>query len=544
MERPGPRLPAAATGIVVRASLRRRRAEARSARRPSRGDWLVAAVVVRRIGHCRRRPAGAHAVPAAMDPAPNARLDALAARGGDPVHRAGRGAPAARSRCWTRAASGSTGAGPPSIPPTRGAIASGCRPLPDGAYTVSWRVLSADDGHVTSGAHVFTGRCSPGRRVGESGPTVRSGVGWRPLARWLVGLGGRSPARRSRRRPAAKASAGLEDGGMERPGRNRRGGRGRRSTSRSRRGTLAGVRPMVGVLATLLGTPPGYVWTRSSRAPRAAPGRCIGSRGSQRRRRRAAARWLRVALAACGRGDRRAREPRAAVAEGRWLALGAEALHLLAMASWVGRASLPSRPSSGARGAAGDVRFPRGADASSWRSRPSPGSRCWRSGPSAVSGLILAQAPSRGRGASWSARRTAGGSLAKIAVFAAMLGARRVASVDGVEPRLTRALAPGRDGVATRCRASGGPSGIEAALGLVALGLAGALGVDGATLAAAPTAGARRRPRASRHERVARRGPGASRDHAAPPGSERHPADGRPIPPAGRSPTRRPPWSR
>ena len=56
-------------------------------------------------------------------------------------------------------------------------------PLPPGAYTVSWRVLSADDGHVTSGAHVFTvGIAGPS---GQSGSMVRSGGGWRPLARWL-----------------------------------------------------------------------------------------------------------------------------------------------------------------------------------------------------------------------------------------------------------------------------------------------------------------------------------------------------------------------
>ncbi|MGH7358786.1 MAG: copper resistance CopC family protein, partial [Candidatus Rokuibacteriota bacterium] len=61
-------------------------------------------------------------------------------------------------------------------------------PLAPGAYTVSWRVLSADDGHVTHGAHVFSVGVAGGIG-GPSTPTVRSGAGWRPLARWMVAMG-------------------------------------------------------------------------------------------------------------------------------------------------------------------------------------------------------------------------------------------------------------------------------------------------------------------------------------------------------------------
>ena len=50
-------------------------------------------------------------------------------------------------------------------------------PLPPGAYTVSWRVLSADTA-TSPVAPRFHGRDR--RPAGQSGPTVRSGGGWRP----------------------------------------------------------------------------------------------------------------------------------------------------------------------------------------------------------------------------------------------------------------------------------------------------------------------------------------------------------------------------
>lgn len=147
-------------------------------------------------------PAWAHAVPATMDPAPNARLDAspreVAIRFSERVE--------ARPSTLEVLDTGGRrvdvgGAAVDPADPWRYRVA--VRSLPDGAYTVSWRVLSADDGHITSGAHVFTigVASSAGAAVGESGPTVWGGVGWRPFARWLVAVGGRfswalaSPAR-------------------------------------------------------------------------------------------------------------------------------------------------------------------------------------------------------------------------------------------------------------------------------------------------------------------------------------------------------------
>ena len=64
------------------------------------------------------------------------------------------------------------------------------RPLPDGVYTVTWKVLSAVDGHVTSGAFAFS--------VGSSTPAPSTaapsaGGGGPPpsevIARWLLYLG-------------------------------------------------------------------------------------------------------------------------------------------------------------------------------------------------------------------------------------------------------------------------------------------------------------------------------------------------------------------
>jgi copper transport protein len=63
----------------------------------------------------------------------------------------------------------------------------GVHGIADGVYTVAWRVLSADDGHVTDGAHVFA--------VGvASAPSMPArvtprGAGLRPLARWVTVVG-------------------------------------------------------------------------------------------------------------------------------------------------------------------------------------------------------------------------------------------------------------------------------------------------------------------------------------------------------------------
>ena len=197
-------------------------------------------------------------MPAAMDPAPDARLDA--APPAVVIRFTERVEPRASS-LEVLDAQGRTrepGRGRRRSRPIPGATGSPLGPLPPGAYTVSWRVLSADDGHVTSGAHVFTvGVAGP---AGESGPTVRSGGGWRPLARWLVGLGG------------ALLLGALVGGpllGLERSSMDPRAWRvweawpwrsAGRSTSCSRRARSRARARRVGVLATLLATPPGLVW--------------------------------------------------------------------------------------------------------------------------------------------------------------------------------------------------------------------------------------------------------------------------------------------
>jgi hypothetical protein len=64
----------------------------------------------------------------------------------------------------------------------------GVHGLTAGAYTVTWRVLSADDGHITHGAHVFA--VGTGFVPSLAPPAAAEGPGLRPLARWLVAVGG------------------------------------------------------------------------------------------------------------------------------------------------------------------------------------------------------------------------------------------------------------------------------------------------------------------------------------------------------------------
>ena len=414
-------------------------------------------------------PAWAHAVPATMDPGPNARLEELPR---EVVIRFTERVEARPSTLEVLDAGGRRvdlgGAAVDPADPWRYRV--GLPSLPRGAYTVSWRVLSADDGHVTSGAHVFTigAASSSGGAPGESGSTVRSGVGWRPLARWLVGVGGALLLGTLVASPLLGLGGARWTGGMEFLG----------GVAVAAGGTLdlvlqahelAGGRPLAGVLATLLGTPPGLVWIArsgllmllgvlsASRASRS---------GSVARRR-----WLRIALAASVVMTGGLVSHGAAVVERRWLAIGAEALHLLAVATWAGGllafATVFWRtwPAN-----ASDARAVRTALAIPAFSRLA----VLAVGILAASGLILA----RLHLTAWSELvGTAYGRwlLAKIAVFAAML------ALGGwhqgwVEPRLTRALARGE--TAPRAVLAFRRSvRLEAALGLVALGLAGVLGV-------------------------------------------------------------------
>jgi methionine-rich copper-binding protein CopC len=95
--------------------------------------------------------AAAHAVPAAMDPAPDARLDVPPrevvirfTERVEPRPSTVEVLDARGRRVDSRAAAVDPG------DPWRYRV--GLSTLPAGAYTVSWRVLSADDGHVTNGS--------------------------------------------------------------------------------------------------------------------------------------------------------------------------------------------------------------------------------------------------------------------------------------------------------------------------------------------------------------------------------------------------------
>ena len=62
-------------------------------------------------------------------------------------------------------------------------------PVEAGVYTVSWRVMSADDGHVTEGAYVFVVGGTAMSRPPEAGQVIAV-TGWfDALTRWLGMLG-------------------------------------------------------------------------------------------------------------------------------------------------------------------------------------------------------------------------------------------------------------------------------------------------------------------------------------------------------------------
>ncbi len=459
MERPGPdfRPPPPVPGSAASPPFRRARATSSVTRR-----GLVAAVVAVAWA-LPATPAGAHAVPAAMEPPPNARLDRAP---GEVVIRFTERVEARPSSLEVldargqRVEQGAAAVVPGD--PWRYRVALPA--LPDGVYTVAWRVLSADDGHVTSGAHVFTVGAA-GAPGGESAPTLRSGVGGRPFARWLVGLGGALLL------GALVAGPLLGLGGLG--GMIVLGGiavaAGATLDLALQARDLAGERPLAGVLAALLLSPPGYAGLARIGLVALLLG-LLGLRGSRARAGDGRARvGALVAMAIVATGGLVSHG--AAAAEGRALALGAEALHLLAMASWVGGllcfATVYWR--AGAAGTA-DPETERLVVAIPTFSRLA----VFAVAIIGVSGLLLA----RLHLSAWSELldttygRWVG---AKVAVFLAMMGLGAWHQW-GVESRLRRALARGLAG-------SGAVSlfrrtvRIEAALGLAALGLAGALGV-------------------------------------------------------------------
>jgi copper transport protein len=361
-------------------------------------------------------------------------------------------------------------------------------PLSPGAYTVSWRVLSADDGHVTHGAHVFTVGVA-GAAPAESSLVVRSGAGWRPFSRGMVALGGALLLGAIVAGPALGLGMAGRSTVLELLGGAIVAVGGTLDLVMQAR-ELAGPRPLSGTLGPLLAAPPGRVWL--VRVGLLIVLGAIGWRSACGKRDSGGWWWVRVGLAATLVTTGALVSHAAAAGEGRWQVLGAEALHLLAMATWAGglvgfatvcwRTGTVSSAPEAARLALAIPAFSRLA--------------VLAVGVLAVSGLVLARLHLE----TWAELvDTAYGRwlAAKLAVFLAMLGLG--AWHQGrIGPSLVRAVARGtpEPGPVARFRRS---IRAEAALGLVALGLAGALGVTAPP--SAPTS-TERPSGAFRHERV------------------------------------------
>jgi copper transport protein len=341
-------------------------------------------------------------------------------------------------------------------------------PLAPGPYTVSWRVLSADDGHVTDGAHVFD---VGGTGAAASAPArvTPRGAGLRPFPRWLVAAGGalllgvgvvRSRLALGAAPPGVGAPLELLGGAAVLVG-------GTADLVLQAR-DLAGARQLAGVLATLLTTPSGHVWLG-----RGVLLLLLAGLWWRERHGAAPGLWRRVmgvGLASAVVVSGGLVSHSAATIEGRGVALGAEALHLLATALWTGGllgfATVFWRAPAATPGDAGTQRLVLAIPAFS-------GHAVLAVGILAVSGLVLA----RLHLTAWSELvSTAYGRwlAAKLAVFAAMLALggyhqRRV------HRRLRHAVERGASdpGTVRRFRRS---LRTEAALGLVALFLAAALG--------------------------------------------------------------------
>jgi copper transport protein len=359
--------------------------------------------------------------------------------------------------------------------------------LGTGVYTVAWRVLSADDGHITDGAHVF----AVGMTTMPAAPArvTPRGAGLRPLARWFALIGGalllgegaaRSWLSRDLGRPSRTKSlvwagvvAVLSGGTLD-------------LVLQARE--LAGERPLPAMLATLGTSPSGHVWVLRAvllgllAVLLAPPGARLGER------------WRgigRIGLAALVVISGGWVSHSAAAGPGRALALGAQALHLLAMAVWVGGllgfASL-LRPAPPPAAVAPETRrLALAIPAFSLIAVPAVGAL-------SASGLVLA----RLHLAAWSdlVHTPYGRWLAaKLVVFAAML-ALGAYHQQRVYRRLRAALGPRTEESAT-VRGFRRSLRVEAGLGLIALLLAAVLGATpppGAPAAAATPA--------FRHERT------------------------------------------
>ena len=213
-ERDGPGEPAAAAGTRGVVSRRAR---------------LGARAVVAALGAL-ARARGARPTPRSRARRPRAaRPEDRAARGDVPLRRAGRGQLRRRPRLRRQGPRASTTTRS-CTPAARGAeVAVGLRSgLADGAYTATYRVISAD-GHPVSGGFVFSiGTRAPGRRAtvadllsgSSAGPATEIAFG---VAR---GVGYLAIALRARRPRVPLARAGGR--------RSSRGGRGRRLAARRR----------------------------------------------------------------------------------------------------------------------------------------------------------------------------------------------------------------------------------------------------------------------------------------------------------------------
>ena len=204
--------------------------------------------------------------------------------------------------------------------------------LTAGAYTVTWRVLSADDGHVTHGAHVFA--VGIGAAAGLAPPVAPEGPGFRPVARWLgvvgsalllgvpvVGfwlrhdLGWRAPGSSLAWLGGAMILVG---GGLD---------------LGLQAWALAGDRPVVEVLGVLLRTRSGLTWlSRGALLLLLAALLARSPAGLAGRWRHALGLGLATAVVISGGLVTHS----ATTVEGRALAFGVEAVHLVAMALWVG----------------------------------------------------------------------------------------------------------------------------------------------------------------------------------------------------------------
>jgi copper transport protein len=362
----------------------------------------------------------------------------------------------------------------------------GVHALTDGAYTVTWRVLSADDGHVTSGAHVFV--VGAGSAPGPAPPVVPEGPGFRPIARWLVvvgsafllgipvvgfwlrhDLGGRAPGSSLAWLGGAMILVGgALDLGLQ-------------------AWDLAGERPMAEVLGALLTTRSGSLWLCRSGLLLGLAALWAGSRaGSGNRWRRVLALGLATAVVISGGLVTHS----ATLVEGRTLALGVEAVHLVAVALWVGGLvgfALMLRPA---------IATPTAPTATSALALAIPAFSQLAIpavGALALSGLLLA----RQHLTAWDELvRTPYGRwlTAKLVVFAAMLTV--AAYHQRVGYWLRNAVAAGRSDAAILARFRRSLR-TEAGLGLVALLFAAALASTSPTHLAVPDADA-----AFHHERM------------------------------------------